>query len=152
MGAAAAYNGVSARAPSLLRTVKHVPYAKESGFRQASRGVLSRRVEAAHERSRFINPPCPRRRSRRINSSPHHNCPSCRAPVTLALLRKGVAPEEQQAQQAAAEAAEAAAEAVALAGAPPGSVACESKLRVLMAELRAMRQADPTSKALVFTQ
>lgn len=37
-------------------------------------------------------------------------------------------------------------------GPDDGAVPCESKLRALMAELRAMREADPTAKALVFTQ
>lgn len=35
---------------------------------------------------------------------------------------------------------------------PPTSRRCESKLHALLAELRVMRQADPTSKALIFSQ
>ncbi|PNH06056.1 DNA repair protein RAD5 [Tetrabaena socialis] len=117
------------------------------------------------ERTRsFSSPPPPDR----INTSAHHNCPSCRHPITLASLRRGVRAEppppepkpkarakgrgkrgaaadseeedEEDGDEAAAE------------GAPPGSARCESKLRTLMAELRAMRAADPTAKALVFTQ
>eukprot|EP00955_Chlamydomonas_euryale_P025496 269059-Chlamydomonas_euryale.AAC.1 len=35
---------------------------------------------------------------------------------------------------------------------PPPPHRCESKLRTLLTELRRMHQADPTAKALVFSQ
>ncbi|KXZ53508.1 hypothetical protein GPECTOR_7g958 [Gonium pectorale] len=74
-----------------------------------------------------------------INASVHHNCPSCRNPITVAGLRRGMTGTPEAAVTAEGDE-------------ELDAVACESKLRVLLAELRAMRETDPEAKALVFTQ
>ncbi|GLC42798.1 hypothetical protein PLESTM_001380900 [Pleodorina starrii] len=81
-----------------------------------------------------------------INASVHHNCPSCRQPVSVATLRRGVVAQVQSAAAAAPSGSDQEE------GEPSDGIACESKLKVLLAELRAMREGDPTAKALVFTQ
>lgn len=70
-------------------------------------------------------------------------CPLCRAAVDVSALQPGVAAAETVAEPAAAGAAEP--------GAAP-VVACDSKLRALVAELHAMRARDGGAKALVFSQ
>jgi hypothetical protein len=94
-------------------------------------------------------------------------CPLCRRQLAPAEVRTGVTAAEADAAEAEAEAAEAAAAQAAAGkgkapveeeegGAPPPpaepTYVSESKLRALLKELRAMRRADPTAKALVFSQ
>ncbi|GLC36509.1 hypothetical protein PLESTB_000156300 [Pleodorina starrii] len=80
-----------------------------------------------------------------INASVRHTCPVCQQPVTVATLRRGVVAQVQSAAAAAPAGSD-------HKGEPSDGTACESKVKVLLAELRAMREADPTAKALVFTQ
>lgn len=95
-------------------------------------------------------------------------CPLCRRQLAPAEVRTGVTAAEADAAEAEAEAAEAAAaqadagkgkapveeEEEGGAAVPPAepTYVSESKLRALLKELRAMRRADPTAKALVFSQ
>ncbi|KAI7843193.1 hypothetical protein COHA_003176 [Chlorella ohadii] len=99
-------------------------------------------------------------------------CPLCRRELAMNQLRQGITAAEADEEEAAAEAAAAAA-AAAAAGEqrkgdgeaaaegreggdeqPPAEQAfvSESKLQALLKELRAMRRADPTAKALIFSQ
>ncbi|KAG2497725.1 hypothetical protein HYH03_004461 [Edaphochlamys debaryana] len=92
-----------------------------------------------------------------LNSSVHHNCPACRGPVTVAALRRGMSAEQAAAQAAAAAAAAGggdagAGEGEAGEGEGGDGIPCVSKLELLLEQLRAMREEDPASKALVFTQ
>jgi len=71
-------------------------------------------------------------------------CPMCRAAVDVSTLQAGVTTPK---------AAEASAAGAAGDDAPPDAgVACDSKLRTLVAELHAMRASDSGAKALVFSQ
>ncbi|KAG2441423.1 hypothetical protein HYH02_010011 [Chlamydomonas schloesseri] len=100
-----------------------------------------------------------------LNQSPHHSCPACRQTISVASLRRGVVPPAKPPPTAAeADKAKGGAAGGSSEGddedtdgeggraRDDGCVPCESKLRALLAELRAMREADPTAKALVFTQ
>ncbi|GLI60102.1 hypothetical protein VaNZ11_002121 [Volvox africanus] len=80
-----------------------------------------------------------------IAASAHHNCPTCRQPIEVESLRQGVVsqPEPGNAKRDERQDKE---------GEPAAGIACESKLLVLLEELRSMRAGDPTAKALVFTQ
>jgi hypothetical protein len=80
-------------------------------------------------------------------------CPLCRGSQLPAQLRAGVTAAE--AAEAAGELPSQEAEAAAVEAAytvPVGGVLCESKLHALLLKLREMRRADPSAKALVFSQ
>ncbi len=89
-------------------------------------------------------------------------CPECKKPVDAAWLMREAAAAAADAAGAASAAGAAGASgagpATAKAAAkpkpPPAPIVlrCESKLRVLLSELKAMREADETAKALVFSQ
>ncbi|GIL83947.1 hypothetical protein Vretimale_10963 [Volvox reticuliferus] len=80
-----------------------------------------------------------------IAASAHHNCPTCRQPIAVESLRRGVVsqPKPDNAGQEEGQGEEIN---------PAAGIVCESKLRVLLEELRSMRATNPTAKALVFTQ
>lgn len=108
----------------------------------------------------------------------HHTCPICRTSLSLGQLRKGrdapaagTSPQQQdqgkkkkKKRKGSSDGAEDGSSSSSQdeesgdAGSgeeqPPAElgVAFESKLRVLLRELAAMRAADPSAKALVFTQ
>ncbi|GIL56371.1 hypothetical protein Vafri_11730 [Volvox africanus] len=80
-----------------------------------------------------------------IAASAHHNCPTCRQPIAVTNLRRGIVSQPEPGNIKEEEGQDEGCE-------PAASIACESKLLVLLEELRSMRARDPTAKALVFTQ
>ncbi|GAB4812994.1 hypothetical protein N2152v2_000040 [Parachlorella kessleri] len=83
-----------------------------------------------------------------VNQSATPKCPLCRAQLAAEQLKLGVTAAEAAAAAAPPEEEEAA---EAPAPAEP-AINSESKLQALLKELRAMRRADPSAKALVFSQ
>ncbi|GAX72705.1 hypothetical protein CEUSTIGMA_g161.t1 [Chlamydomonas eustigma] len=84
------------------------------------------------------------------------NCALCRAPLTGATLRAGVMPGQRVTADSRVgvdgEEGAAAAAAAAVEEEEGPAEMCESKLRALLVELRKMRAADASAKALVFSQ
>jgi hypothetical protein len=88
-----------------------------------------------------------------VLSAAAHQCPLCRQRLEHRKLRRGVTQETADAMREEEEAARAAAAAGGAGGGKAarrrgaeGGVVCDSKLKVLLEELRAMRAKDPTSK------
>ncbi|PSC76011.1 helicase-like transcription factor isoform B [Micractinium conductrix] len=100
--------------------------------------------------------------------SVNSKCPLCRRNITAFELRQGITAAEADAEEASKEAGDGLGAGSAGAGgagasgaaggeggeapAQGGVLASESKLQALLKELRAMRRADPTAKALIFSQ